>query len=427
MVRSKNVVPEKLNMKDQTDEIAEIDRVNTSMDWVLFFSLIVVILLSGSVQYFNIFALAALNIVLQFILLRRIAFKIAKRIQAAILFVLLYLFYSIIIVPSFDDAQYIVFRFHDIITALLILNYVIMRRPNFEQTLAAVLFFFIVHGFLNWVLINTAFGLFSGDSSIGKTKYFLFFYGMPEQYLGIRRSQGFFWEPGVYQLYLNIALHFFLFYQKRLKWAALAFVGVILTLSTTGTVIAGIQLAYYLLFNNQRGTLGKILIITMFLPLMLSYYNLVSTVVTDKLSGDRSGSFIARSYDTQTGIGVALANPLGIGFSPAAYQAFARANTFGIDAGLNKDRGQTNGILILVYSTGLFWAPIILFFMFKQRIFPSHRVLLFFVLVGSLTTEPLFYSPFIFLFVLSGMINFYPLASSDVKPMRRMILKGRLR
>jgi hypothetical protein len=392
----------------------KIDRTDASIDWVLFTSMVIAILLSGCVQYYNIFILTALNVFFQLMLLKRIGFKVSKKIKMATLVLLLYLLYSVSILQSLDDILYVVFRFHDIITALLILNYVIVRRPNFEKALAAILIFFMVHGFLNWLIVNAAFGLFSGSPSIKSYQLLYVFFGMAEQYLGIHRSQGLFWEPGVYQLYLNIALHFFLFYRRRAAWAALAFVGVILTLSTTGTLIAGIQLAYFLLFNNQRKMLGKVLTITFFLPMMLLYYNLASTVVSDKLSGEKSGSFIARSFDTQTGIGVALAHPFGIGFNPDTYQAFARDNTFGIVAGLNTDRGQTNGILVLAYSTGLLWAPVILFFLYMQRIFPSHRALFFFILAGSLTTEPIFYSPFVFLFILSGMIKFYPLARNGV-------------
>lgn len=405
-------------MEGQLRVTARVYRENAGIDWVLFFALINVILLSGCVQYFNIFVLALVNVALQLVLLRRINFKLSKKLKIAMLILLLYFIYSVAITSSPGDALYIAFRFHDIITALLVLNYTIIRKPNFIKTLAAVFIFFIVHGYVNWLIVNSAFGLFSTVPSI-KSYQFIFFFGMQEQYMGIHRSQGLFWEPGVYQFYLNVALHFFLFYYRRLIWVGLAFVGVILTLSTTGTVIAGIQLVYFLFFNSQRGAIAKVIIIAMFLPVILLYCSFVSTVVTDKLSGGRSGSFIARSFDTQTGINVALTNPLGIGFNPDTYQEYARTNAFGIDAGLNVDRGQTNGLLILAYSTGLIWAPIILFFMYRQRIFPSHRGLFFFVLAGSLMTEPLFYSPFVFLFVLSGMIKFLPLSCNEVRVYKR--------
>ena len=384
----------------------KIDRQETKIDWVLFITLVNAILLSGCVQYFNIFVLAALNIVLQFMLLKRINFKLSRKVRIAILVIFLYLLYSFVIVSKPSDIKFIMFRFHDIFSALLILNYIIIRRPNFERTLAAVLIFFMVHGFVNWIVVNAAFGLFSGTPSIIKSYRFLVFFGMEQKYFGIHRSQGLFWEPGVYQVYLNIALHFFLFYRKKLIWAALAFLGVVLTLSTTGVLLAGIQLAYYLLFNSKRGVIGKTIIIASFLPMILVYYGFASTVVMDKVSGDKAGSFVARSFDAQTGIGVALAHPYGIGFDPETYQTFARDNAFGFELNLNTDRGQTNGIIMLAYSTGLFWAAVMLFFMFMQRIFPSHRILFFIVLAASIASEPLFYSPFVLLFVISGMINY---------------------
>ncbi len=387
----------------------KIGKATGNVDWVLFFAFVVIILLSGVVQYFNIFALASLNVVLQYILLRRIAFRFSRKIAKAFVFVFVYLIYSFTVLQDIGDIVFIVYRFHDILTALLLLNYIVIRQSNFERTFVAVLMFFMLHGYLNWLVVTFAFNLFAGDPSIIKSFRFLVFFGMEEQYLGIYRSQGLFWEPGVYQIYLNIALHYFLFYARRYLWAALALLGVILTLSTTGVVIAGLQIAYFAFINRGQGALGKIILITMVLPAMLFYVNFASIVVEDKVVGEKSGSFLSRSFDTQNGIAVALAHPFGIGFNPETYLSIASANPYGIDTPLITDRGQTNGVLILAYSTGLLWAAAVLFLTYKQRIFPKHRILFFIVLVGSMSTEPLFYSPFVFLFVLSGLIRFFPL------------------
>tara|TARA_R110002012_G_C11472756_1_gene594147 strand:- start:470 stop:847 length:378 start_codon:yes stop_codon:yes gene_type:complete len=114
---------------------------------------------------------------------------------------------------------------------------------------------------------------------------------------------------------------------------------------------------------------------------------------------------MARNFDTLNGIAVTLDNPWGIGFNPQAYQKFASENTFDIVTPLNTDRGQTNGVLILAYSTGIVWAVIFLIATFRQKIFPQHKILFFSILVGSMMTEPLFYSPFVWMFTLSGLMS----------------------
>ncbi|CUH82318.1 hypothetical protein [Tropicibacter naphthalenivorans] len=370
-------------------------------DKLLVASLLVVILLSGAVQYFDIYMLAAVNVVLQLALLAKSGFRVSRAIGAAALMIYAYLFYSLLLHhPS--DLIFIAFRFHDILTALLVLNYILVRKPDVGRTLEVTLMILIVHGFINWLLVTFAFGLFSKASGIGSYK-FLIFFGRAETAFGIHRSQGLFWEPGVYQIYLNVALHFFLFYAKRNMWAALSFVGLVLTLSTTGVVLASLQLLVFLFGVKQKLSM-KVLKIVIFLPFFLVYVGFAQTVVEDKLSGASKGSYMARNFDTLNGIAVTLEHPWGIGFNPGTYQKFARENTFNIDTPLNTDRGQTNGVLILAYSTGVVWAVIVLFATFRQKIFPHYRVLFFFVLIGSMTTEPLFYSPFVWLFTLSGMM-----------------------
>lgn len=372
------------------------------VDWLLLCSLLVVILLSGAVQYFDIYMLAGVNVGLQLALLAKANFRISRAIGLAALVIYIYLFYSLLLHhPS--DLIFIGFRFHDILTALLVLNYILVRRPNIGRTLEITLMILIVHGFVNWVLVTFAFGLFSKDGSIASYK-FLIFFGRAETAFGIHRSQGLFWEPGVYQIYLNVALHYFLFYAKRNFWAVLSFVGLVLTISTNGIVLASMQLLVFLFGVRQKLSI-KVLKIMIFLPFLVIFLSFTQTVVEDKITGASKGSYMARNFDTLNGIAVTLDNPWGIGFNPQAYQKFASENTFDIVTPLNTDRGQTNGVLILAYSTGIVWAVIFLIATFRQKIFPQHKILFFSILVGSMMTEPLFYSPFVWMFTLSGLMS----------------------
>ncbi|MEO1899502.1 MAG: O-antigen ligase family protein [Methylococcales bacterium] len=371
-------------------------------DWTFIAGLFFTILLSGSVQYFNIYSLAAINFVLQLILLYKAKFQLSRAIVPASIFAFAYLTYSIILQGT-HDFIYIAFRFHDIITAILLLSYAIVKKIDFKRHLEIVLIGLVAHGLASWILSTLAFNLFSQVPGI-KSYRFLLFFGMNETSHGIHRSQGLFWEPGVYQIYLNVALHYFLFYTQKRKFALISFISIILTLSTTGVVLASIQLLVFLFGTRQRLS-NKMIKIIISLPLLIVYLNFTQSAVNEKLFGSERGSFLAREFDARNGINVALQNPFGIGFNPENYQKFARNNTFDIKTKIDTDRGQTNGILILAYSTGIPWAILILTLTFRQKVFPKHSVLFFIVIFVSLLSEPLFYSPFVWLFPISAMLR----------------------
>lgn len=69
--------------------------------------------------------------------------------------------------------------------------------------------------------------------------------------LNIVASNGPFWEPGLYQIYLNLALWYELFKRKKLRWSAILLtVSILVTTSTMGAfVLVIIWLGY--LYNRQ--------------------------------------------------------------------------------------------------------------------------------------------------------------------------------
>lgn len=388
------------------------------IDWLLFATLLISIVNSGGVQYYNIYILTITTALLQFVMLARVRWRISGRLFPALVLFSIYLLYCLAMLRNLDDLRYVMIRFNMIASAFMTLNYVILRNADFGRTFGAVLIFLLGHGFANWAIVTTAFPLFSVSPEIGSYHLLYTFFGRSEKYLGIHRSQGLFWEPGVYQMYLNIALHYFLFYGRK-KWAVPAIVGILLTLSTTGVVLAGLQIAYYTIFNDLplRRRLAMFIIV---IPLIASYGMFAFTLTNDKISGSREGSYLARSFDTQNGVAVALAHPFGIGFNNQKYQELAAGNVFGVDTKIQTDRGQTNGIVMLIYSTGWLWAVVLLYLTYRQRIMMRHKFLLFSVLFGSLLTEPLFFSPFVFLFAVSGAVRSVPSTRSRLAPYRSL-------
>ena len=98
-------------------------------------------------------------------------------------------------------------------------------------------------------------------------------------------------------------------------------------------------------------------------------------------------------------------NPLGIGFSHVKYQEIARDNIYNIDSLVKTDRASTNGILILFVSTGVFFGFVFLTMLLFKNILQKNKFLLFLIIILSLISEPLFFSPFFIIFALSSLVT----------------------
>ena len=243
------------------------------------------------------------------------------------------------------------------------------------------------------------------DDKIGISRFLLFF-APNSSYLGIHRAQGLFWEPGVLQIYLNIFLFILLSINQKKEWFFILITSflILATLSTTGFIIFSIMIIYF--FSGV--ILRKPIFLIIFLlvsPLFYSYYNFTKIILNDKFDGDRVGSYEARRFDALNSLNIVLDNPLGIGFSHVKYQEIARDNIYNIDSLVKTDRASTNGILILFVSTGVFFGFVFLTMLLFQNILQKNKFLLFLIIILSLISEPLFFSPFFIIFALSSLVT----------------------
>ena len=169
-------------------------------------------------------------------------------------------------------------------------------------------------------------------------------------------------------------------------------------------VISLLQLLYYSLISAKMNS-RKIILFILAAPVLFGYYILTKNIVEDKLVGGSRGSFWSRSFDTINGLNIALNNPWGIGFSTEKYQKIARNNKYNIDTLIDTDRGQTNSIITLFYSTGILWGLFMLFLLYKQTVFTRQKFLLFGMFILCLSSEPLFFSTFFLIFPITGMVG----------------------
>jgi O-Antigen ligase len=226
---------------------------------------------------------------------------------------------------------------------------------------------------------------------------------------GLIRPDGFFYEPGVFQIYLNMFLFLALFVFKRPVWTMLGVAAVFSTQSTTGVVICLILLGAFVVTRYiTRGSLPARIVkalaaIAVIVPLAF----VASGNIREKVTGESQGSFLARQYDLLTGINVLAENPwLGIGFDYDQYHRAASRLGYTdtpLAERMTEERTNSNGIVFLLVSIGIPLGVPFLIGMFRQSFFP-HRAPMGTLLLLGLMGEALVFTPFFLLIIFSGLL-----------------------
>lgn len=249
---------------------------------------------------------------------------------------------------------------------------------------------------VNDMLYQTVFWVFTYHSSLADAG-------------GLVRPDGFFWEPGVFQIYMNIFLFMSLFVTRRRVDVALAVVAILLLQSTTGLLIMVMLFAVNFVQRFHRAGPGEKLASILVAPLLAAplLYIAVDNF-TEKTSGDLRGSSLARTYDFYTGVNVILAHPLtGVGFDNERYKReAARLGYANTELGYSStaERSSSNGLVALIASIGIPMSIPFLVAIFRQRFFP--KPLLFgMLLVLSFTGEALVLTPFFLMLLFSALLS----------------------
>lgn len=172
-------------------------------------------------------------------------------------------------------------------------------------------FFFIVYVFGQSVL---PFTFYVSQYKTYATPYFVI------GGLGVKRNYGIFWEPGVYQIYLNLALCMVLFNSgqsiknKNCKILVLA-ASVISTFSSTGyLVLAGILAVYT--FSNKEAVMGKLSLLKKIAVVIIFIVGIFFEVSTATVSGKftvANSSYRSRYDDLLIAITATIENNMLLG------------------------------------------------------------------------------------------------------------------
>lgn len=302
-------------------------------------------------------------------------------------------------------------RYANFFGALLLLAaYLDERKGTLERDLLPIFVFF---GFqavgtpVAALLVPQFFLQFVVDDAVYHSLLFIFTYH-ENIVTFIKRPDGFFFEPGVFQIYLNLYLYVALFRVRQGKHIAFALAAVLATQSTTGVVIAALLCMFYALDRMRRSGASEQVILLVMAPLVLIPLALVVGLnLEEKLFGAFSGSRDARQFDLMTGLRVVAEHPFaGIGFDHQRYlEISARFGNFEDARAFEAFYGRTNsnGIMTMMYMVGIPLFLIYLAGLLRQRFFP-HRLLVFGLLVLSFMTEALIATPFFLMIIFSGLL-----------------------
>lgn len=227
------------------------------------------------------------------------------------------------------------------------------------------------------------------------------------------RNYGIFREPGVFQMYISIALIFLIYYSNEfsLKKFVVLILSIILTFSTTGYIALFAIICLYFINNRTKYTISsknKLLVI-IFMLVGIAYVttktDLLSSegMVFDKLSNTERHTTLARMSSVTSNIKMWEESPLlGVGLQKAEdLFPILSLKDYGFASQHN-----TNTFLAELATFGLFYFLLFFFgiiFISKYiGLKTTERCLIFTVLLILSIGEKLTFSPFFFLMVFYG-------------------------
>ena len=303
------------------------------------------------------------------------------------------------------EASYFLYRIHFILKIVL------------YHALLSFLCYFFLKGYL----IKLYGGW--GNEYVADSFYYLFFYDAEKHKLflfGVEfvRNQGWFWEPGILQIFLNILLFLEGFVFKRGRWTIpLIIFAILTTYSTTGIFIMIIVLFFIFMKSIKRNPLLILLAISVTFPL----YYIAKANIDNKTTGEKAASFQKRYLDLVQPFAIASDYPItGVGLDRDFFQKFRSRfqmeDDFGkilqTSTGLERiaqstEKGSSNSLTYLIAAMGFPSAFFLFYCLLKQNLFTKRKGIFMTIIIISLFSEPLLLRPFFLILVVSGMFSFF--------------------
>jgi hypothetical protein len=244
---------------------------------------------------------------------------------------------------------------------------------------------------------------------------FLFFGIMrpdyPDDYTKIyytHRNSGIFWEPGAFQIFINLAFYFDIIRRSNSVRNLIIFgITIITTSSTAGIFVYFLLLTVYLIENKKLNK--KYIFATLSLLISLLIYNQEHLKKFEKNSNE-SISTQSRYMDILLDKSLITKNYLfGIGYGNLEERDKEGREIFPIDYETEKKPTGSNGITLLIAYLGLYMGSIIIFLILFPKYISKFNLLTKFLLV--LSTAAMFSSQNMFTYILPWILIIYGIQS----------------
>lgn len=229
------------------------------------------------------------------------------------------------------------------------------------------------------------------------------------------RLCGLAWEPGIWQLFLNLNLLINIYLKRSIKEILLSIIAIIFTFSTTGLFIMVFILIANFIYLNPIKNFKKIIYPTI---IVLSLSSIIIGNINDKLYGKGATSAMVRFGDFYVGMKMLLRSPI-IGEDPKTTLETSDQMILAVREQLWNDstiqgghkEGYlnaeiVNGLMIFLLDFGLPFGLYLLYRTFKFNLLDSTKFKNVFMISIFLTlnSEPISRTGFFFFFVLSSFL-----------------------
>ena len=334
-----------------------------------------------------------------------LALKKRRNCECLFLWLLLFsCFVFINIINSPETTFNLIYRLGIYIMIYLLLLYTFSKNIDFDILICRVIVFFAITSLLIYCLVHflgiqLPYSYFYLEN--GGLRYISYFgiyfeqgYANTQFGFSFYRMTGPFWEPGVYQIFLNYALYRFLFKEKGNRIIiAILLIDLFLTMSAAGWLCTICMLALIIVRTPRLSKKNKffILVLMIIVGLFACYYVLSIKFAETYSNG---GSAFIRINDFLLALQLFIENPIfGTGFGNT--RAFELRNFFNNTNTL----GSSNGLMTICYTTGIIGMIFVLypFVMRLIKLRDKDRIVnyfYFFMIMFFNFVEPVYYFPF---------------------------------
>lgn len=333
--------------------------------------------------------------------------------------VLLYIFGMTTLLLINIDTRYSSFLvlINRILIAILVVY--LMTFEKFSKAFVNIIILISIISWFSWFVILLDIPSFLPNFSgiDGRSMRNFVFFGVWEGFINYKifRNSGLWWEPGAFQLFVNLAFIFSLVNDNTtLKKYIVFLITIVTTMSTTGIIVFILLSLIYLKKYFYLKKSDLLLLVTLLLLLFVSIVFLIP-VIYDKFNTDSSSfvSFLSRYYDLLVSVNMFIDNIfIGYGFGSQIEKAIPYGeNLIGYDLYYMSQPTGADGISMFISQVGILGFLLIIPFLFPRYI--SHLDL-FDKLLFSLSLLLMFNTEnftFILIFI---VLTFYGLIKNKI-------------